>query len=85
MRDAEYYRVQSEFYAEMAEAIKRPDYQDRWLRLAQQWRELAEQADKQHEAIHIPLRSVRLDLAVSGATLASSCASSRRRTWGTRS
>jgi hypothetical protein len=47
----EYYRVQLEFYAEMAEAIKRPDYQDRWLRLAQQWRELAEQADKQHEAI----------------------------------
>jgi len=51
MRDAQYYRAQSEFYAEMAEAIKRPDYQDRWLRLAQQWRELAEQADKQHEAI----------------------------------
>ena len=50
MRDAEYYRAQSEFYAEMAEAIKRPNYQDRWLRLAQQWRELAEQADKQHEA-----------------------------------
>ena len=51
MRDAEYYRAQSEFYAEIAETIKRPDYQDRWLRLAQQWRELAEQADKQHEAI----------------------------------
>ncbi len=51
MRDAEYYRAQSEFYAEMAEAIKRPDYQDRWLRLAQQSRELADQADKQHEAV----------------------------------
>jgi len=46
MRDAEYYRSQSEFCAEMAEAIKRPDYQDRWLRLAQHWRELAEQADQ---------------------------------------
>ncbi len=57
MLDAQYYRAQSEFYAEMAEAIKRPDYQDRWLRLAQQWRELAEQADKQHEAIpSIPRR-----------------------------
>jgi len=32
MRDAEYYRAQSEFYAEIAETIKRPDYQDRWLR-----------------------------------------------------
>jgi len=51
MRDAEYYSAQSEFYAEMAEAIKRPNYQDRWLRLAQQSRELADQADKQHEAV----------------------------------
>ena len=46
MRDAEYYRSQSEFWANMAEEIKRPDYQDRWLRLAQHWRELAEQADQ---------------------------------------
>ncbi len=46
MRDAEYYRAQSKFCAELAEAVKRPDYQDQWLRLAQQWRERAEQADK---------------------------------------
>ena len=44
MRDTEYYRAEAEFWADLANETKRPDYQDRWLRLAQEWRELAEQA-----------------------------------------
>jgi hypothetical protein len=52
MRDAEHYRAQSEFYAEMAEAMKRPDYQDRWLRLAQQSRELAERQPYYYHVDH---------------------------------
>ena len=50
MREAQYYyRAQAEFWADMANAMKRPDYQDRWLRLAEQWRELAEQEDERGE------------------------------------
>ncbi len=48
MRDAEYSRAQAEFWADMAHATKRPDYRDRWLRLARQWRELAERAEGRH-------------------------------------
>jgi hypothetical protein len=53
MRDADYYRAQSEFCMDMAEAIKRPDYQDRWLRLAQHWRELAEQVDEERKGVSV--------------------------------
>jgi hypothetical protein len=44
MRDPEYYLEQAKFCAELAKSIKRPDYKDRWLKTAQEWRDLAEQA-----------------------------------------
>jgi hypothetical protein len=40
----EYYLAEAEFCAELAESMKRPDYKDRWLKIAQEWRDLAEQA-----------------------------------------
>jgi anti-sigma factor NepR-like protein len=45
-RDREYYLAEAEFCAELAESMKRPDYKDsdRWLKTAQEWRDLAEQA-----------------------------------------
>jgi hypothetical protein len=43
MRDPERYRAEAEFWAEMAEEMRRPDYRARWLHLAQQRRELADQ------------------------------------------
>jgi hypothetical protein len=33
MGDVDYYRAQAKFWAKMASSFKRPDYQDRWLRL----------------------------------------------------
>jgi hypothetical protein len=47
MGDVDYYRAQAKFWAEMASSFKRPDYQDRWLALAQKWRDLAEQSDSE--------------------------------------
>jgi hypothetical protein len=38
--DAEYYREQSEFCARMADTVTGSDDKNRWLKLAQQWREL---------------------------------------------
>ncbi len=39
-----HYLAEAEFCAELAESIKRPDYKDRWLKIAQEWRDLANQA-----------------------------------------
>jgi hypothetical protein len=50
MRDTEYYLEQAEFCAELAESMKRPDYKDRWLKIAQEWRDLAKQAQRGGEA-----------------------------------
>jgi hypothetical protein len=47
MRDAEYCRAQARFCKEMASIFKRPDYQEWWLGVAQKWRDLAEQADRE--------------------------------------
>jgi hypothetical protein len=56
MRDAEYCRAQARLCAEMASIFKRPDYQDWWLgpdyqdwwlRVAQEWRDLAGQANRE--------------------------------------
>jgi hypothetical protein len=38
-----YCQAQADFCVEMAGAIKRPDYRDWWLSMAQEWRELAEE------------------------------------------
>src|SRR5205823_11926169 len=43
--DANYCRAQAKFWMDMAEATKRPDFRDRWLRLAQQWCDLAEELE----------------------------------------
>jgi hypothetical protein len=43
-RDREYYLAEAEFCEELAESMKRPDYKDRWLKIAQDWRDLANQA-----------------------------------------
>jgi hypothetical protein len=51
MRDTEYYLAQAEFCAELAESMKRPDYKDRWLRTAEEWRDLARQAEQGGESI----------------------------------
>jgi 3-methyladenine DNA glycosylase AlkC len=45
MADADYYREQSEFCVQMADAVADSQDKSRWLKLAQQWRELAEQGD----------------------------------------
>ena len=50
MGDAEYYRAQSEFCAQMADQVRGAEDKDRWLRLAEKWRELAEQADPPGQA-----------------------------------
>jgi hypothetical protein len=44
MRDVEYYHAEARFCEELAESIKRPDYKERWLKTAQEWRDLAKQA-----------------------------------------
>jgi hypothetical protein len=43
-RDGKYYLAQAEFCEELAESMKRPDYKDRSLKIAQEWRDLATQA-----------------------------------------
>jgi hypothetical protein len=43
-RDGKYYLAEAEFCAELAESMKRPDYKDRLLKIAQEWRDLATQA-----------------------------------------
>ncbi len=50
MREPEYYLEQAKFCAELAESIKRPDYKDRWLQTAQEWRDLARQVEQRGEA-----------------------------------
>jgi hypothetical protein len=50
MRNAEYYLEQAKFCAELAESMKRPDYKDRWLQTAQEWRDLAKQVEQGGEA-----------------------------------
>ena len=42
--DREYYLAEAEFWEELAGSMKRPDYKDRWLKIAQEWRDLANQA-----------------------------------------
>jgi hypothetical protein len=46
MADADYYRQQSEFCARMADVVQEPTDKRRWLKLAHQWRELAEQVER---------------------------------------
>jgi hypothetical protein len=43
-RDREYYLAEAGFCEELAESMKRPGYKDRWLKIAQEWRDLADQA-----------------------------------------
>lgn len=43
MSNPKYCHAQADFCVEMAEMIKRPDYRDWWLSMAQEWRELAEE------------------------------------------
>ena len=50
MRNTEYYLAQAHFYAELAESMKRPDYKDRWLKTAEEWRDLAKQVEQGGEA-----------------------------------
>ena len=50
MRDTEYYLEQAKFCAELTESMKRPDYKDRWLKTAQEWRDLAKQVQRGGEA-----------------------------------
>jgi hypothetical protein len=45
MSDAQYYRQQLAFSVRMAELVTVPETKARWLKLAQQWRELAERAE----------------------------------------
>jgi Anti-sigma factor NepR len=42
--NVEFYLAEAKFSAELAESNKRPDYKDRWLKIAQEWRDLADQA-----------------------------------------
>src|SRR5262249_6726923 len=42
--NVEHYLAEAEFCAELAESMKRPDYKDRWRKMAQEWRDLADQA-----------------------------------------
>jgi hypothetical protein len=46
MADANYYREQSEFCIYMADVVQGAEDKGRWLKLAQQWRELAESTDQ---------------------------------------
>jgi hypothetical protein len=50
MGDAEYYREQSEFCAYMSDVARRPEDKARWLKLAAQWRELAEATEHRGQA-----------------------------------
>jgi len=50
MRDAEYYLAQANFCAEMADAMKRPDDKDRWLKVAEEWRDLGKRVETGSEA-----------------------------------
>jgi hypothetical protein len=43
MSDVDYYRAQSEFCAQMAETASNREDKERWLTLAEQWRQLAEE------------------------------------------
>jgi hypothetical protein len=43
MTNRTYCQAQAEFCVEMAEMIKRPDYREWWLSMAEEWRELAEE------------------------------------------
>ena len=47
MSNPKYCQAQADFYAEMAGAIKRPDYRDWWLSIAQEWRELADEGNRE--------------------------------------
>ena len=70
MRETEYYLAQAEFCAELAESVKRPDYKDRWLKTAEEWRDLAKQVEQGGEAypdgVRRQLRSVRRDPSLPG-------------------
>jgi hypothetical protein len=46
MADADHYREQAEFWARMADKASDPEEKSRRLKLAQRWRELAEQAER---------------------------------------
>jgi hypothetical protein len=46
MGDAEYYREQAEFCVHMSNVMPSPEEKERWLQLAQQWREMADLADR---------------------------------------
>jgi len=44
LHNAEHYFAEEKFCAELAESANRPDHKDRWLKIAQEWRDLANQA-----------------------------------------
>jgi hypothetical protein len=50
MGDVEHYREQAEFSLHMAATVSNLDDKARWLRLAAQWREMAQQAEKRSQA-----------------------------------
>jgi hypothetical protein len=47
MRDPQRYRAEAEFWRQMAEEIRRPDYRERWLHVAEQYRALAKQLQEE--------------------------------------
>jgi hypothetical protein len=53
MRDAEYYLAEARFCEELAESMKRPDYKERWLESAREWRDLAKQAERGGEVTQL--------------------------------
>jgi hypothetical protein len=53
MRDAEYCLAEARFCEELAESMKRPDYKERWLETAREWRDLAKQAERGGEVTQL--------------------------------
>jgi hypothetical protein len=51
MGDAEYYRDQADFCVQMAKIVQTAEDQGRWLKLAGEWRELAERAENGRAAL----------------------------------
>lgn len=48
MSDADYYREQASFCAHMASTVPSDQDKERWLRLAEQWRDLEKHATGGH-------------------------------------
>jgi hypothetical protein len=72
MGKMEHYQAQADFCVEMAGAIKRPDYREWWLSMAEEWRQLAEKPTRpirkseptdHPQARHYGLHPVRLTVS----------------------